>query len=148
MVCAPLANARVVVFAVYDGMRLLDLTGPLDSFAIANDVAKGPAPYALRTVSVNGGPVRTSSGLTVSTEPLSALDGAAIDTLIVGGGAGAFRACWGVRRGQFTSAPNDAGAGRRPDWICKRQTLETGRHRHPGRGRNLAPTSHQRVTAK
>jgi transcriptional regulator GlxA family with amidase domain len=92
MVCAPLANARVVVFAVYDGMRLLDLTGPLDSFAIANDVAKGPAPYALRTVSVNGGPIRTSSGLLVSTEPLSALDGAAIDTLIVGGGAGAFRA--------------------------------------------------------
>jgi transcriptional regulator GlxA family with amidase domain len=87
-----MANARVVVFAVYDGMRLLDLTGPLDSFAIANDVAKGPAPYALRTVSVNGGPVRTSSGLLVSTEPLSALDGAAIDTLIVGGGAAAFRA--------------------------------------------------------
>jgi transcriptional regulator GlxA family with amidase domain len=85
-------NARGVVFAAYEGIRLLDLTGPLDAFALANDVAKGPAPYTLRTVSVNGGPVRTSSGLVVSTEPLSALDGAAIDTLIVAGGAAAFRA--------------------------------------------------------
>jgi transcriptional regulator GlxA family with amidase domain len=86
------ANARVVVLTAYEGMRLLDLTGPLDAFALANDVATGPAPYALRTVSANGGPVRTSSGLAVSTEPLSALDGTAIDTLIVGGGAEAFRA--------------------------------------------------------
>jgi transcriptional regulator GlxA family with amidase domain len=89
---ASTANARVVVLTVYDGMRLLDLTGPLDAFALANDVATGPAPYVLRTVSAKGGPVRTSSGLSVSTESLSALDGTAIDTLIVGGGAEAFRA--------------------------------------------------------
>lgn len=87
-----MANPRVVVFTVYEGMRLLDLTGPLDAFALANDVAKGPVPYGLRAVSVKGGPVRTSSGLSVSTEPLSALDGASIDTLIVGGGAAALRA--------------------------------------------------------
>jgi transcriptional regulator GlxA family with amidase domain len=88
-----MASAREVVFTVYDGMRLLDLTGPLDTFALANDLhaAKGSAPYSLRAVSVTGGPVRTSSGLLVSTEPLSALQGAAIDTLIVGGGAAALR---------------------------------------------------------
>jgi transcriptional regulator GlxA family with amidase domain len=75
-------------------MRLLDLTGPLDAFALANDLhpEKRQAPYALRAVSVKGGLVRTSSGLCVLTEPLSALDSATIDTLIVGGGATALRA--------------------------------------------------------
>lgn len=89
-----MANARVIVFTVYDGMRLLDLAGPLDAFALVNDLhaANGLAPYALRTVSVDGGLVCTSSGLSVSTEPLSALDGTPIDTLIVGGGAAVFRA--------------------------------------------------------
>ena len=89
-----MTDARAIVFTVYDGMRLLDLTGPLDTFALANDLhpEKRQAPYELRTVSVNGGLVRTSSGLSVSTEPLSALDGVTIDTLIVGGGATALRA--------------------------------------------------------
>jgi transcriptional regulator GlxA family with amidase domain len=89
-----MTDARVIVFTVYDGMRLLDLTGPLDTFALANDLhpEKRQARYVLRIVSVNGGLVRTSSGLSVSTEPLSALDGITIDTLIVGGGAVALRA--------------------------------------------------------
>lgn len=89
-----MTDARVVVFTVYEGMRLLDLTGPLDTFALANDLhpEKRQTPYVLRTVSVNGGLVRTSSGLWVSTEPLSALEGVTIDTLIVGGGAAALRA--------------------------------------------------------
>jgi transcriptional regulator GlxA family with amidase domain len=86
------ANPRVVVFTAYDGMRLLDLTGPLDAFALANDLAKGLSPYRLCTVSVGGGAVHTSSGLVLWTEQISTLDDTAIDTVIVGGGAEALRA--------------------------------------------------------
>jgi transcriptional regulator GlxA family with amidase domain len=88
------SQPRLVVFPAYDGMRLLDLTGPLDAFALTNDLhaSDASAPYALRVVTVDGGPVRTSSGLLLLTEPLAALDDVAIDTLIVAGGAAAFRA--------------------------------------------------------
>jgi transcriptional regulator GlxA family with amidase domain len=86
-------NPRLIAFAAFEGMRVLDLTGPLDAFSLAN-VARGPgaqASYSLRVVSERGGPVGTSSGLAVSTESLSSLDGAEIDTLIVAGGASALR---------------------------------------------------------
>lgn len=88
------APSRLVVFTAYEGMRILDLTGPLDAFALANDLhaSDGHAPYALRVVSVHGGPVRTSSGLPLVTEPLASLEDASIDTLIVAGGATALRA--------------------------------------------------------
>jgi len=88
------ARSRLVVFTAYEGMRILDLTGPLDAFALANDLhaSDGHAPYVLRVVSVRGGPVRTSSGLPLVTEPLASLEDASIDTLIVAGGAAALRA--------------------------------------------------------
>jgi transcriptional regulator GlxA family with amidase domain len=85
---------RRIVFVAYEGMRLLDLTGPLDAFSIANEMhdATKPAPYSLHVVSEHGGLVRTSSGLAVATEPLAALDHNHIDTVIAVGGAAAFRA--------------------------------------------------------
>jgi transcriptional regulator GlxA family with amidase domain len=88
-----LGNLRLIVFAAFDGMRVLDLTGPLDAFAFTNDLRRSglQAFYSLRIVSESGGPLRTSSGLMISTEPLSALDDAEIDTLIVAGGAAALR---------------------------------------------------------
>jgi len=87
------AGSRLIVFVAFDGMRVLDLTGPLDAFAFTNDLrtAGTPAPYNLRVVSADGGPLRTSSGLVIATEPLSSLDDARIDTLIVSGGASALR---------------------------------------------------------
>src|ERR1039457_1319151 len=80
----PPPNRRLIAFAAFEGMRVLDLTGPLDAFSLAN-VARGPgaqASYSLRVISERGGPVGTSSGLAVSTESLSSLDDAEIDTLI------------------------------------------------------------------
>jgi transcriptional regulator GlxA family with amidase domain len=89
----PPPNPRLIVFAAFEGMRVLDLTGPLDAFSLAN-VARGPdaqAGYSLRVVSEKGGPLFTSSGLAVLTESLSSLGDVAIDTLIVAGGASALR---------------------------------------------------------
>jgi transcriptional regulator GlxA family with amidase domain len=90
----PGTGTRRVVFIAYDGMRLLDLTGPLDALALANEMqgAAEPAPYSLHVVSEHGGMVRTSSGLPLVTEPLAALDHMVIDTVVAVGGAAAFRA--------------------------------------------------------
>jgi transcriptional regulator GlxA family with amidase domain len=87
------SNQRLVVFATFEGMRILDLTGPLDAFDLTN-VLRGSgaqASYGLRIVSERGGPLKTSSGLVISTEPLRSLDDTEIDTLIVSGGASALR---------------------------------------------------------
>lgn len=82
---------RVVVLA-YPGGNLLDVSGPVQAFETANRgaVASGAwrcAPYAVTVASEHGGPVRTGAGLALDTVPIAALDGCAIDTLIVPGGS-------------------------------------------------------------
>jgi transcriptional regulator GlxA family with amidase domain len=86
-------RSRLIVFAAFDGMRVIDLTGPLDAFSLANVMMGQDAQtgYELRIVSERGGAVPTSSGLAILTDPLSAFDGIEIDTLIVAGGASALR---------------------------------------------------------
>jgi transcriptional regulator GlxA family with amidase domain len=74
---------RRVVFLVFERFQSLDLTGPLEVFALANDAGGA---YALEIVSARGAPVRSSSGLTIT--PHGALPTGAIDTLVIVGGRG------------------------------------------------------------
>lgn len=80
-----------IVMVVFPDFLLLDATGPLQVFSMADQEAAkaGRAPrYRLRTVSVEGGLVTSSSGLAVQTEPLprpASLKGA---SLFVAGGEG------------------------------------------------------------
>jgi len=66
---------RTVLIVLFDGVQSLDVTGPLEVFAGANrwqsgrnhspagpNGPDGPA-YQIRTASLGGHPVRTSSGL-------------------------------------------------------------------------------------
>ena len=88
------ASARVkpsrplaVAVLAYDQMNLLDLSGPLQALATASRQSNGQHKlYDVTVVSVSGGLVATSSGLEVMTQPLSALDNIALDTVIVAGG--------------------------------------------------------------
>jgi transcriptional regulator GlxA family with amidase domain len=84
---------KIVVLAVEDA-QLLDVTGPFQCFASANDLraADVPQPYEPIVVSLRGGLLRTSGGLVVFTRSVGELDGEAIDTLIVAGGIGTRRA--------------------------------------------------------
>ncbi|GGF27047.1 AraC family transcriptional regulator [Aliidongia dinghuensis] len=86
-------SRKVAVLAVPDG-QLLDITGPFQCFASANEPAWNGAepPYEPVVVSLAGGPLRTSSGLVIETRPLAELDGEEVDTLIVAGGIGTRRA--------------------------------------------------------
>ena len=80
---------RDVLIILYDDVQSLDVTGPLEVFAVANRFpAEHPeASYRLRTVSVDGAPVRTTSGLHI-TPDLDLASATAPDTLIAPGGAG------------------------------------------------------------
>ncbi|HEY2527181.1 MAG TPA: GlxA family transcriptional regulator [Xanthobacteraceae bacterium] len=58
--------AREIVLFVYPGFVLLDLSGPLEALSSAEELA--PGSYRLRVVSLEGGAVRSSTGLPVMTE--------------------------------------------------------------------------------
>jgi transcriptional regulator GlxA family with amidase domain len=80
---------RVIDVLAFPSVQLLDVTGPLQVFASANDLAAeagGMPPYTLRVVAQGGQSITTSAGLRVATEPLP-VDGEP-DTLIVAGGPG------------------------------------------------------------
>jgi transcriptional regulator GlxA family with amidase domain len=83
---------RRIVFLAFDQVLLLDIAGPLQTFATARELAAEaglPDPYRLSVVSARGGEVATSSGLRLLGEKLEGLGRKAIDTLIVPGGPGA-----------------------------------------------------------
>ena len=78
-------DQRTVLFVLFDGVLSLDVSGPLEVFAGAETYR--PGTYRLRTASLDGGPVRTSGGLTLV--PDQALgDGLDAHTLVVPGGQG------------------------------------------------------------
>ncbi|WP_028104844.1 GlxA family transcriptional regulator [Pseudoduganella violaceinigra] len=79
---------RRIVLLAYEGMNLLDLTGPLQAFASATrrHSAGGPPLYELIVASAEGGLVASSAGLSCMTVPVALLDGGEIDTLLVAGG--------------------------------------------------------------
>lgn len=82
------AKPRRIVLLAFEGALALDIAGPSDAFGIANRLEHNRPPYySLRYVSVRGGPVRASSGLTLETERVGAHVFAELDTLIVSGGS-------------------------------------------------------------
>jgi len=82
--------ARVIEVLAYPSVQLLDVTGPLQVFATANEQiveAGGVPPYVLRVVAKDRARVRASSGLEIATQPLPR-GNSGLDTLVVAGGPG------------------------------------------------------------
>jgi transcriptional regulator GlxA family with amidase domain len=82
--------ARVIDVLAYPAVQLLDVTGPVQVFASANDhvvIGGGLPPYALRVVAQGGQSVIASAGLALAAGPLPDI-GEAVDTLLVAGGEG------------------------------------------------------------
>lgn len=78
---------RHIVVLAYDGVSLLDLSGPLESFIVASSFARdaGAPSYVCSVVSSRGGRVRTADGIDIVTKPVRTLGKRRIDTLIVPG---------------------------------------------------------------
>ena len=78
---------RLVLAVVFPQVQMLDVAGPLQVFATANEHARPAAPpYEIVVASSGGGVIRTSSGVGLDSGPLPG--GRPIDTLIVAGGPG------------------------------------------------------------
>jgi transcriptional regulator GlxA family with amidase domain len=109
---APRMKQRLVVVLAFEGVQLLDVAGPVQTFASANEIAKDAngAPYRVIVASRCGGPLSSSAGLPVLTQPVAtATRKAAIDTLIIPGGPGVHAALEDARtvawvRRQLSSA--------------------------------------------
>jgi transcriptional regulator GlxA family with amidase domain len=85
--------ARSIEVLAFPSVQLLDVTGPLQAFATANEhvmQAGGAAPYDLRVVAKGGKSgerVTASAGLAISAGPLPRPN-SAVDTLMIAGGPG------------------------------------------------------------
>ena len=82
--------SRVIEMVAFEAVQLLDVTGPLQVFATANETiakAGGAHPYTVRIVARQAPNVTASAGIMLGTQPLSP-PGTPVDTLIVAGGPG------------------------------------------------------------
>jgi len=70
----PPMKTKNIVFVIYPGFELLDLSGPVSVFSTANALQKHD-PYIIHTVSVEGGAVTSSAGIDV--------DSMALDVIVV-----------------------------------------------------------------
>ncbi|WP_411151335.1 GlxA family transcriptional regulator [Streptomyces sp. A30] len=76
---------RSVLVVLFDGVQSLDVSGPVEVFAGAENHT--PGTYRVRTASLDGAPVRTSSGLTLVPDATLA-ETPRPHTLLVPGGQG------------------------------------------------------------
>ncbi len=88
----PAATRRVAAVAFPD-VQILDVTGPLEVFALATSCLaerghRGPPPYAVEILARRAGPLRASSGVRLMADRAVGQVRGGIDTLIVAGGAG------------------------------------------------------------
>lgn len=81
---------RVIEVLAFPAVQLLDVTGPVQVFASANDFAAEAGtmpPYEVHIVTQGGQSVTASAGVTLATAPLPTF-GSALDTLVIAGGPG------------------------------------------------------------
>lgn len=69
----------------FDGIQVLDITGPASVFAAANDAA-GKKYYRVRILSESGSLVQSNSAVAIATEPLKTAPPGSLDTLLIAGG--------------------------------------------------------------
>ncbi len=103
---------RLISFVIFPDLQILDATGPLAAFEIAE--RHRPGAYALKLVATTPGLVRSSAGAQLTAEPLSDLFEP--HTLIVAGGEGSRQAARDEILLDHVRAV--AGAGRRVASVC------------------------------
>ncbi|WP_339520189.1 GlxA family transcriptional regulator [Pseudomonas proteolytica] len=85
---------KIIHVLAFANVQVLDVTGPLQVFASANDLARQqglPLPYAVNVIAAQAEPVMTSAGLALVAEPLPGAE-TPCDTLVIAGGWGVYGA--------------------------------------------------------
>ena len=83
-------HPRRIEILAFQNVQLLDVSGPFQVFATANDLARQrrtPPPYVLEVVATKEQSIETSAGLGLIVSPLPTAK-SVVDTLIVAGGFG------------------------------------------------------------
>ncbi|ETK19753.1 AraC family transcriptional regulator [Pseudomonas sp. FH4] len=86
--------SKIIHVLAFPNVQVLDVTGPLQVFATANDLARQqglPLPYAVNVIAAQDEPVMTSAGLALLAAPLPAAE-TPCDTLVIAGGWGVYGA--------------------------------------------------------
>ncbi len=85
-------TTRRVVMLGFPRVQILDVTGPLEILAAANELGLEPAPYAIELVAKDAGEMTTTAGLSLiahrSFRDLGDADLASVHTFMVAGGDG------------------------------------------------------------
>ncbi|WP_436792536.1 GlxA family transcriptional regulator [Actinospongicola halichondriae] len=106
---------RPILFTAFDGIQSLDVNGPLEVFAAADDTVGGGA-YDITVLSLDGNDVRAGSGLRIGVDGTMTDAPAEIDTVVVPGGDGTVQA---VGNPAFVAAVDVlAGRSRRVVSVC------------------------------
>lgn len=111
-------QVRAIFLLAFPGVQLLDVCGPLQVFASANELAvqqRRAQPYATRVVAAEAGLVTSSSGVALLASSIRSVKGL-IDTLIVPGGRGVSAASADARLTRWTW--RQAGQSRRIASVC------------------------------
>ncbi|CAH0308781.1 HTH-type transcriptional regulator CdhR [Massilia sp. Bi118] len=78
---------RHIALLAFDGVQVLDITGPAAVFGAANDAPGGPH-YRLHIVSPHGGAVASNCGVALVTAAICDVESQIMDTVLVAGGSG------------------------------------------------------------
>jgi transcriptional regulator GlxA family with amidase domain len=78
-------STHPVALVVFDGIQILDVSGPAAVFAAANDAAGHPY-YRVHILSARGGEVRSNCAMSIMTAPLASLAPELVDILLFSGG--------------------------------------------------------------
>lgn len=123
---------RAIEALIFPAVQLLDVTGPVQVFASANDIvanAGGAPPYRIKLVTQGDQGVVSSAGVTLlAAGPLSQR-GKALDTFLIAGGPGGGGRCK-LGTGRLGAAACDAGASR---CVSLYRRVPARRHRSIGR---------------
>ncbi|MEC5163124.1 MULTISPECIES: GlxA family transcriptional regulator [unclassified Janthinobacterium] len=106
-----------IALLAFDGMQILDITGPAAVFAAAND-ACGRAFYRVHILSAHGGAVASNSAVSVASAALATLAPAAVDTLLIAGGASAGLRHMGTQAAVRDWVRDSAATARRYGSVC------------------------------
>ncbi len=80
------SDQRQVVLLCFDGIQILDVTGPASVFAAAND-ALGRDFYRVNIISAHGGVVQSNSAIALTTQAIANIDPKTVDICLVSGGS-------------------------------------------------------------
>ncbi len=106
---------RPVEVLAFPAVQLLDVAGPLQVFATANEQGGGGLPYAPRVIAAGDVALTASAGLRLVADPLPDRD-APVDTLVIAGGPGVLAACADPALSAWVRAR--AGQARRVASVC------------------------------